>query len=195
MRDTFADRISDLPKCDVDGFVMMPTSRGDDNGPEVRRIDAKRYIGHDGWAMLMKVGDVVDDRKVDLAFVEHYERTLPRRVEVLQGVRGDRQANQVCLGSTIDHQTRTNGTEFWIRFDETIANENTPRRAVLGLHPQKGELAIAATSRVPYPGDREQRGPAPVSAQTVASPEEMSTGMFKPETLVEYLNKSGLRHG
>lgn len=178
MRESFADNLSEMPKCDADGYFMLPASRND-SAPETRPVDPKRYIGRDGWAMLIAVGDVVHDRKMDANFIDHCDRTLPRRAEALPGIRGDQHASDVSMGKTIDHQLRADGTEFWVRFDESIANTNIPRRAIFGLHPQAEGFVIAVPPIAPYSGDREQRGPAVASLQRATSsarPAEVSHG-------------------
>lgn len=191
MRTSYNDKVSEFPRCDVDGFPMLPASR-DAIGPEVRRIDPKRYIASDGWAMLATIGDVVRDRKVDLGFVEACTRRLPRCSEVFSDLTGVAGEPRALLGRTTDLEVRANGSELWVRFDEAVVTDPLPRRALLGKHPSKEALAIAAASRVPDPGDREQCElvPAPPSGSDLLLAVNRSMTVIGPQDILGIIDSA-----
>lgn len=125
-----------------------------------RDVDPKRIISDDSWAMLVAIGDYVDDEIVTPQYLADCADKIIGRMYVTQGIKGDPLAYNVSPGDLIDREIRANGTELWVRFDSNVASLRPRRRAVLGPDPRQPGLVIAAAPHRPHAGDREQRDEA-----------------------------------
>ena len=122
------------------------------------KIDAKRIIGRDGWAMLIAVGDEVEGEVCDREGLAHLLESIHPPTGTMQDLRGGDREFNVSLGMVDDRELRADETELWVEFDAHVA-VHRGRRAALGRGAKDavGSVSICTPEVRTLPGDREQR--------------------------------------
>lgn len=122
------------------------------------KIDAKRIIGRDGWAMLVAVGDEVEGEVCEWGMLAHLHDGIRPPTGTGQDVRGGPREFNLSLGMVRDRELRADETELWVEFDASVA-AHRGRRAALARGGQDavGSISICTPEVRTLPGDREQR--------------------------------------
>lgn len=122
------------------------------------KIDAKRIIGRDGWAMLIAVGDEVEGEVCDRERLEQLLESIRPPTGTMQDVRGGPREFNVSLGMVDDRELRADDTELWVEFGANVAAHRGRRAALArGAQDAVGSVSICTPEVRTLPGDREQR--------------------------------------